>query len=464
MNMRLAGWMCLMVAVQQTFAVENHGCGCGETVWGWDGVGQCFIPDFERWGWNNQLGVEGGTLELYAGAGQCDIAKGFHVGQAIVTYNAGQVQVTVVPELGFDFTEIHVYVGEVQWAQDEEGKDTVAPGQFPQGTHKGQNGPYTFTVGSTSYYVQVHAVVCCVDFTPAPLTPTPDTAFPTFVDTNFPTTDLNTGFSSAPSKSPWSCPINMSSSPSTYSDECECGQFFCEDPPAPWSTRNYRFCNRCPAYLNGAVHFQCPHCAAGNTELTIECPEEYEACDLFVSVYSNCGAGGTNGGLPYNLISDGWQSGSCGPGFCLSFNDTCQNNQPDNAVEQPDETNIRFRMVWYHKQIGGGEALQLPQLVTEPSMYFTIFVKEGRFCDNSNGGSEEQCTGGTGPGLCQWDGSREEASRCYFDLCPPAPPPPPRAECCDLAPGVEEADCNAGATNITSVCGFKVPESCPEQA
>jgi hypothetical protein len=237
-----------------------------------------------------------------------------------------------------------------------------------------------------------------------------------------------------------------------FLDECGCGEFSCDSPTSPWSSRDYRFCGECPEYLNGAYHFSCPHCAASGTELAFTCPNDWETCDVFVSVYSNCATRSTDGGLAYNLASEGWTPGSCGPSFCFSFNDTCQ-TPTTTAVTQEGDTNIKFKLVLFHKQWAGGDDITIPQLATDPTMYFTFFVKQGRFCSNDK--NQTECT--AQPGLCKWDAQR--ADPCYAEICPPRVPPPGNKPCCDVAPGVEAGDCNPPSkTGITSVCDFQLPQ------
>jgi len=195
----------------------------------------------------------------------------------------------------------------------------------------------------------------------------------------------------------------------------------------------------------------------------VTCPNGWEACDLFASVYKpKCPAAFASlqdGGLLYNLVADGWETGSCGPNFCLNFNDTCQNNQATNAVVQQPDTPIHFEMVYFHKQILGGEAYKLPELVSDPSMYFTFFVKEGRVCGGANAASQELCE--AKPGSCKWDANRQE--QCYFDFCPLAVKPPASA-CtkCDAPSGYESKDCTAPKTEITSQCNFHLPACGPQ--
>jgi hypothetical protein len=265
---------------------------------------------------------------------------------------------------------------------------------------------------------------------------------------------LAVGFTNPPTGS--GCPIQMVANGSTaeaFVADCGCGEFTCNSPTSPWSSRDYRFCGSCPEFLNGAYHFSCPHCAASGTELSFDCPNDWEACDVFISLYSNCATGSTDGGLSYNLASEGWQPGSCGPSFCLNFTDTCQ-SPVNNAVTQlVGETNIKFKMVLFHKQVGGGNAISIPELLTDPTMYFTFFVKQGNFCSTSK--DETECL--QQPGLCKWDAGRPDS--CYAEICPPVAPPPPGVRpCCDIAPGVAAAECNAPSTAITSVCDFNLPQ------
>jgi len=110
-------------------------------------------------------------------------------------------------------------------------------------------------------------------------------------------------------------------------------------------------------------------------------------------------------------------------------------------------------MKLFHKQFAGGDEIIIPQLVSDPTMYFTTFVKEGRLCSGDK--TEVECL--EQPGMCKWDAQRSEA-KCYAEICPWKPPQPPKpTPCCDIAPGVEAGQCNAAATAITSVCRYNLP-------
>jgi hypothetical protein len=292
-------------------------------------------------------------------------------------------------------------------------------------------------------------------------TPAPTLAPFKVPDVTMNPTKVEVGFTPSPTANA-SCPISMSGANGSVASDaflagCGCSEFTCDSPTSPWADKNYRFCGRCPEYLNGSYHFSCPHCAAAGTEVTFTCPNEWEACDVFVQVYSNCATGNTDGGLAYNLLSEEWTPGSCGPNFCLHFNDTCQ-SPPTNAVVQPQDTNIQWKMVMFHKQFNQGDAMPIPQLATTPTMYFTFFVKQGHDCSTTGKSSAAECE--QTPSVCKWNAATSE---CYADICPPVVPPAGKRACCDVAPGVESGNCNADDTAITSVCNFKLPQ-CSQQA
>jgi hypothetical protein len=109
-----------------------------------DQTSNCF-SDFgiERWGWTNGPFTSGNTyeMEIYAGAGQCDISKGEEVGTVEVVYDANPDVVIVNYALkeGYTLEEVHVYVGEFYTPEEEKekvlpknkkGDFTVAPGDY----------------------------------------------------------------------------------------------------------------------------------------------------------------------------------------------------------------------------------------------------------------------------------------------------------------------------------------------
>lgn len=130
----------------------------------------CFIndPDINtnRWGWTNFFDTEGQyTMNVYSGAGQCDISKGTFTAQAFISYEDGNVSVTVETLPGFSMTEIHVYVGEAKYPV-QGNSPTVAPGQYPYINDQLDNETeYSFNDIDVSeytdgFYVIVHAVIC----------------------------------------------------------------------------------------------------------------------------------------------------------------------------------------------------------------------------------------------------------------------------------------------------------------
>lgn len=173
------------------------------------------------------------------------------------------------------------------------------------------------------------------------------------------------------------------------------------------------------------------------------CPNNWEVCDVFISVYKPKQACNldTAGGLPANLgEDDGWAAGGCGPGFCLNSSATCGT-----------DTKIHWDMTMFHKQWAGGDEITIPALTSDPTMYFTMFIKEGISCNGDN--SQSECNQA---GMCEWDGESCKLAR----LCPapvPRPPLPSPEPCCDLPPGVEAGSCTAGNNAITSVCDFNLP-------
>ncbi len=143
----------------------------GETAFAYDCAGDanCFIdiPDegINRWGWTN--GAYGpGTyyLDIYAGAGQCDITNGTLVGLLTVVYDGAIATVTYETCGDYKMDEVHLYVGNNILAWDDNPADpgyTVAPGKFPYTDDDIDTNSYTFTIDglSGSIYVVAHAVV-----------------------------------------------------------------------------------------------------------------------------------------------------------------------------------------------------------------------------------------------------------------------------------------------------------------
>lgn len=129
-----------------------------------DGAG-----DFNRWGWTNGP-LDPGTyeMELWAGAGRCDVSKGTLVGTVTVEYTGETVRVTFTttgtnPDTGlsYNMADAHAYVGSDILAANN-GQFTVAPGQYPQ-INSEANGAtvqtFTFTGVNGPIHVVAHASV-----------------------------------------------------------------------------------------------------------------------------------------------------------------------------------------------------------------------------------------------------------------------------------------------------------------
>ena len=114
----------------------------------------------EKWGWatfydNTQNGTY--TYNLYAGAGQNDISKGYLAGIVNVTIQGTNVSVEInATNPGTVFTETHVYLSDSP-------PTTAAPGQF-ENQHTLNNTTldnYSLTYsGDGTFWLIVHAGVC----------------------------------------------------------------------------------------------------------------------------------------------------------------------------------------------------------------------------------------------------------------------------------------------------------------
>ena len=134
-----------------------------------DAESSCFIPQFNRWGWTNQLDFSEDTgqssydLAFYAGAGQCSLSSGTDVGSVTVTYNEDDT-VTFDYELsvGFLLSQAHIYLGTEMYPVGNNGSETVAPGQYTfVDSELGNVESYSVTLPaeSTTLYVIIHGVV-----------------------------------------------------------------------------------------------------------------------------------------------------------------------------------------------------------------------------------------------------------------------------------------------------------------
>lgn len=141
--------------------------GC-ETAYAFgESVATCFISipgvQSNNWGWSNgPLGAGSYSWPMYAGAGQCNIGNGTHVGTLTVDYTPPTAVVTYTVFDGYVLNETHLYVGN-DILPKKKNKYTTAPGQFPY-KHGNLNGVSsdTFTINGLSgnIYVAAHSVVC----------------------------------------------------------------------------------------------------------------------------------------------------------------------------------------------------------------------------------------------------------------------------------------------------------------
>lgn len=126
---------------------------------------------FNRWGWTNGLISENSgehTFDIYAGAGQCNLAKGTFVGTLTANYTGGTFKVTfTITEQSF-FTnalytllETHLYVGSDPYPQMKNNKYTVAPGQYGNQKSHDNITEYTYEISGLSgdIYFIAHSVV-----------------------------------------------------------------------------------------------------------------------------------------------------------------------------------------------------------------------------------------------------------------------------------------------------------------
>ena len=129
----------------------------------------CFSKyGFNRWGWTNgplsplEDDDDLYSFDIYAGAGQCDINKGTKVGKLVVDYTDSEASITYDMMSGFSLSEVHLYAGSEPLPTDQNGNETVAPGQYPvvDEDPDSPSSTYTFNNLSGDIYIVAHAVVC----------------------------------------------------------------------------------------------------------------------------------------------------------------------------------------------------------------------------------------------------------------------------------------------------------------
>lgn len=193
----------------------------------------------------------------------------------------------------------------------------------------------------------------------------------------------------------------------------------------PFLDRNDSYCGNKAGLLaawGGAVHFTCPHCVSSGTSINITCPNDWETCEILVNLYvcpgcSSANGQTTHGNWPASLSTDGWTAASrCTASFC------------SDAGQHP--------FVGFQKSIRAGEVEMLPEVTSEPTMYFSILVKAGRVCDALN---EMDCGAET---FCHW--SSANGGECVHEWCPQIPNNANTpASCGPCAPGTPDGTCQA---------------------
>jgi hypothetical protein len=160
------GYACVVGPV----CCRDVSCDVTETAFAFGGANAgCFLLDgFSRWGWTNSFDATADgeyVLELWAGAGQCDLTKGALVGTVTVAYDAATRTATVSYDIPGGMSQAHVYVGCGKYPLDNKGNPTVAPGQYPSVTEfdepaVSQTVTFTVPVGCDEFHVIAHAVAC----------------------------------------------------------------------------------------------------------------------------------------------------------------------------------------------------------------------------------------------------------------------------------------------------------------
>lgn len=108
-----------------------------------------------RWGWTEHFENEGDgeyVYQIWAGAGQNKLEKGYYVGQVILNVDGDDVSLEIVAFTGNQFDDIHVYFGDT--AQTE-----IAPGQFDNTEDSGLS--YEFTDEDGDFWFTVHIGDAC---------------------------------------------------------------------------------------------------------------------------------------------------------------------------------------------------------------------------------------------------------------------------------------------------------------
>jgi len=116
-----------------------------------------------NWGWSNgPIGPGNYSWPIYAGAGQCNIGNGVHVGNLVVNFTPPTAVITYSMIDGFVLNATHLYVG-AQILPMKKGVYITAPGQFPyqHGTLNGvASDSFTISGLPGSIYIAAHSEAC----------------------------------------------------------------------------------------------------------------------------------------------------------------------------------------------------------------------------------------------------------------------------------------------------------------
>jgi hypothetical protein len=149
-----------------SITIDCTTCGKCDTAYAYsEEYATCFLDcGFSNWGWTNgPLGPGYYEFELWAGAAGCDISKGTLVGWLSVDYDGSTAIVTYNLYEGNYMTATHLYVGSDRLPKNKNGKETVAPGQYPYAhapLDDVTTDSYTVTGLSGNIYIVAHADVC----------------------------------------------------------------------------------------------------------------------------------------------------------------------------------------------------------------------------------------------------------------------------------------------------------------
>jgi len=145
---------------------ENpNGGGACETAFMFGNTPINSFSNANRWGWAEEFDQadDTETYKIWAGAGQNDLSKGTHVGNATVTLNGdGDVELSISLFSGYSLDELHVNLSE----DKPSGNVAKAPGQYNRNGEVNANTlNYTFDFNNTDgdFWIIVHSVTCGID-------------------------------------------------------------------------------------------------------------------------------------------------------------------------------------------------------------------------------------------------------------------------------------------------------------